>query len=302
MNQSGARIADMAATTALITDPTRARLLTLLLTNPDGRSTVTVLARELGLRQPTVTHHARLLTEAGVLTRLPEGRQAWYSIVSDQRDRVAELLGTDAAAPPSDAVFDRIADDLAVRFAGQFGRETIERTLTESRELLERAGTAAHLASRTAEFTAQRLAAVAAGRSDAAGVPEVLFVCVRNAGRSQMAAALLRRLAGDRLRVRSAGSAPSNRISPVIANALDELGASIGDEFPKALTDEVVRAADVVVTMGCGDACPVYADTRYLDWDLADPVDLPLERVRVIRDDIDRRVHELLESLVSRAG
>ncbi|ANJ28843.1 arsenate reductase [Agromyces aureus] len=254
------------------------------------------------MRQPTVTHHAKLLTEAGVLARRPEGRRVWYSIVSDQRDRVADLLDTDAVIPPSDAVFDRIADDLSVRFAGRFGRETIERTMVESRELLERAGTSTHLASRTAEFTAQRLAAVAAGRSDAAGVPEVLFVCVRNAGRSQMAAALLRRLAGDRLRVRSAGSAPSDHISPVIANALDELGASIGDEFPKALTDDVVRAADVVVTMGCGDACPVYADTRYLDWDLADPADLPLERVRVIRDDIDRRVHELLESLVARVG
>jgi ArsR family transcriptional regulator len=128
-------------------------------------------------------------------------------------------------------------------------------------------------------------------------IPEVLFVCVHNAGRSQLAAGILRHLAGDRVGVRSAGSAPVNAVRSVIVTALDEIGVPIGGEYPKPLTDEVVRAADVVITMGCGDACPVYPGRRYLDWDLQDPVGLPIARVREIRDDIEARVRDLLASL-----
>ena len=126
------------------------------------------------------------------------------------------------------------------------------------------------------------------------GNPSVLFVCVQNAGRSQMAAAILRHLAGDRVHVRTAGSDPGSAVRSVVITALDEIGVPIGGEYPKPLTDEVVRAADVVVTMGCGDACPVYPGRRYLDWDLEDPVGLPLAQVRVIRDDIESRVRTLL--------
>ncbi|MCY1558378.1 Glutaredoxin arsenate reductase [compost metagenome] len=114
-----------------------------------------------------------------------------------------------------------------------------------------------------------------------------------------MAAALLRRLAGGRVHVRTAGSEPATAVSPTIATALEEVGVSLGGEFPKPLTDEVVRAADVVITMGCGDACPVYPGTRYLDWELDDPVGRSLAEVREIRDDIDRRVRELLMGLAS---
>jgi len=112
-----------------------------------------------------------------------------------------------------------------------------------------------------------------------------------------MAAAILRQLAGDRVRVRTAGSEPASAVRAVVISALDEIGVPLGAEYPKPLTDEVVQAADVVVTMGCGDACPVYPGRRYLDWQLDDPVGLPLPRVREIRDSIEGHVRELLASL-----
>ena len=128
-------------------------------------------------------------------------------------------------------------------------------------------------------------------------VPEVLFVCVHNAGRSQMAAALLDHHAGERVHVRSAGSTPADEIDPAVVAAMDELGIDLSKEFPKPLTDGYVQAADVVVTMGCGDACPIYPGKRYLDWELPDPAGKSLEEVRPIRDEIDRRVHALLSEL-----
>jgi len=128
-------------------------------------------------------------------------------------------------------------------------------------------------------------------------VPEVLFVCVHNAGRSQMAAALLDHHAQGRVHVRSAGSAPADTINPAVVEVMSEIGLDLSKEFPKPLTDEVVQAADAVITMGCGDACPVYPGKRYLDWQLADPHGQPVEVVREIRDDIDRRVRGLLADL-----
>lgn len=130
--------------------------------------------------------------------------------------------------------------------------------------------------------------------------PEVLFVCVHNAGRSQMAAALLDRAAGGRVRVRSAGSTPGKEIHPGVREAMAEIDVDLSKEFPKPLTDEGVRAADVVITMGCGDACPVYPGKRYLDWDLPDPAGKPVEEVRAIRDEINRRVAELMKELTRR--
>jgi arsenate reductase len=128
-------------------------------------------------------------------------------------------------------------------------------------------------------------------------IPEVLFVCVHNAGRSQMAAALLDHHAQGRVHVRSAGSEPADQINPAVIAALAELHVDVTQEFPKPLTDEVARAADVIVTMGCGDACPVYPGKRYLDWQLDDPAGQPLEVVRAIRDEIDRRVRALVSEL-----
>ncbi len=128
--------------------------------------------------------------------------------------------------------------------------------------------------------------------------PEVLFVCVHNAGRSQMAAGLVKLRSEGRIQVRSAGSDPAEVINPAVVEAMDEVGVDMSEEFPKPLTDEVVRAADVVITMGCGDACPVYPGKRYEDWTLDDPAGQDLETVRRIRDEVDRRVQTLIAELV----
>ena len=126
-------------------------------------------------------------------------------------------------------------------------------------------------------------------------MPEVLFVCVQNAGRSQMAAALLRLRSDDRIHVRSAGSSPADQVNPSVVRVMGELGIDLADAFPKPLTDEVVRAADVVITMGCGDACPIYPGKRYEDWVLDDPAETDLEGVRRIRDDLDERIQMLVK-------
>lgn len=128
--------------------------------------------------------------------------------------------------------------------------------------------------------------------------PEVLFVCVHNAGRSQMAAALLDHHARGRVRVRSAGSAPADRVNPAVVEVMREIGLDLSKEFPKPLSDDAVRAADVVITMGCGDACPFYPGKRYLDWELPDPAGRDVDGVRPIRDEIDARVRALLAELV----
>jgi protein-tyrosine-phosphatase len=131
------------------------------------------------------------------------------------------------------------------------------------------------------------------------GVPEVLFVCVHNAGRSQMAAALLDKLAGGRVVVRSAGSDPAEEINPNARIAMDEVGVDISGELPKLLSDDAVRTADAVITMGCGDACPIYPGKRYEDWELEDPAGKDIEVVRRIRDEIETRVRRLLSGLLS---
>lgn len=133
-------------------------------------------------------------------------------------------------------------------------------------------------------------------------VPEVLFVCVHNAGRSQMAATLLDHRSGGRVHVRSAGSDPAETINPAVVEAMGELGLDMSKEFPKPLTDEVVRAADVVITMGCGDVCPIYPGRRYLDWQLDDPAGRTVDDVRPIRDEIDRRVAGLFRELLADAS
>jgi protein-tyrosine-phosphatase/DNA-binding MarR family transcriptional regulator len=288
----------------LLTDPTRMRILGLIQESPDGRALVGRLATELGLTQPTVSHHVKALHDAGVLDRAPEGRLAWYSIAPAAADRVRDVLQTDAAAHASAEVLARVASDLADRFEGVFSPETVGRYVRESHDLLvERSGLTRYVPSRTAAFAAERLEALASEQAPHRGVrPEVLFVCVQNSGRSQLAAALLRQLAGDRVRVHTAGSAPASEVRSTIVAALDEVGVPLGGEFPKPLTDEVVRAADVVVTMGCGDACPVYPGRRYLDWELDDPAELPLARVREIRDDIEGRVRTLIDDLAVNAA
>lgn len=193
---------------------------------------------------------------------------------------------------------ERAADSLAEEFSGVFSRETVGRFVNESLDLLEHARFNEFLPVLAHRFARERLRALGqAGGEITKDVPEVLFVCVQNAGRSQMAAALLKHRAAGRVHVRTAGSAPAEEIHAETAQALTELGLDIREEFPKPLTDEVVRAADVVVTMGCGDACPIYPGKRYEDWELGDPAGKDLEAVRRIRDEIDVRVQRLVAEL-----
>jgi arsenate reductase (thioredoxin) len=283
-------------------DPTRIQILSLIVGADGGRRPVTELADELGLSQPTVSHHLRILTEEGLLERVPEGRSVWYSVTPSRASDVFDSVRSDpVAAVVAPPVLDRIASDLATRFVGVFSAETVTEYVHGSFALLAaRASVTRYLPSLTARFAADRLQALA--RADgltADGVPDVLFVCVQNAGRSQLAAAILRSLAGERVRVLTAGSTPAGTVNPKIIAALDEIGIPIGGEYPKPLTDEVVRAADYVITMGCGDACPIYPGRRYLDWDLPDPADLSMEGIRAVRDDIDARVRALLAEMES---
>jgi arsenate reductase len=195
---------------------------------------------------------------------------------------------------------ERAAEALQREFEGIFSRETVARYIAESVDLLGGARINVFVPVLAHRFAQERLRAL--GQAETLitkDVPEVLFVCVQNAGRSQMAAALLNHRANGRVHVRSAGSDPAEQINPAVVEALAELDIDVAEEFPKPLTDEVVRAADAVVTMGCGDACPTYPGKRYLDWKLEDPHGQPLDVVRRIRDDIDSRVQQLLRELVS---
>jgi protein-tyrosine-phosphatase len=201
----------------------------------------------------------------------------------------------------ADAVLQRAAERLAHQFAGLVNEETAERILFESYADLARTATVTtHLSTLAERFARDRLTALAQSKGMIAKpVPEILFLCVHNAGRSQMAAALARHLSGGRVHVRSAGSQPSGRgILPSVVTVLAEIGIEVDEEFPKPLTDDVVRAADAVVTMGCGDVCPVYPGKRYLDWALDDPSELDLDGVRRVRDDISVRVEGLLGELL----
>ena len=188
---------------------------------------------------------------------------------------------------------------LVVEFEGVFSPETVAETVQDSAARWADAPIQAHVPVLAERFARQRLQAVAqAGGKLVKDVPEVLFVCVHNAGRSQMAAALLDHQAKGRVHVRSAGSTPADEINPAVIAAMDEVGVDLSKEFPKPLTTEVVQAADVVVTMGCGDACPIFPGKRYLDWELPDPAGKSVEEVRGIRDEIGKRVHALLAELV----
>ena len=193
---------------------------------------------------------------------------------------------------------DRATDDLRHEFEGVFSRETVARFVGESIVALGGAKFADFVPLLAHRFARERLRAL--GQSEgtiAKTVPEVLFVCVQNAGRSQLAAALLNHHAAGRVHVRTAGSAPAGEIHPEVAQALSARGIDLGEEFPKPLTDEVVAAADVVVTMGCGDACPIYPGKRYEDWEVGDPAGADPARVRAIADEIETRVLRLLESV-----
>ena len=196
-------------------------------------------------------------------------------------------------------------DELSEELHGVFSRGTVERFVHESSDRLgDRPVTGPNfLPLLVGRFARERLWALAQAEGHVEKtMPEVLFVCVRNAGRSQLAAALTHQLSDGWIAVRSAGSQPGERINPVVVDAIAELGLDVTEEFPKPLTDEVVRAADVVITMGCGDACPLYSGKHYEDWDVADPDGQPIEVVRTIRDNIRRRVEVLVAQVTPTAA
>jgi protein-tyrosine-phosphatase len=191
------------------------------------------------------------------------------------------------------------AATLKDEFSGTFGVETIEQFLVTSYDqFANRATVTTFLPLMAERFARQRLKALARveGKVDD-GVPVVLFLCVHNAGRSQMALGWFNQLAGDQAIAWSGGSEPGKEVNPAAIMAMHEVGIDISGEFPKPWTDEIVRAADVVVTMGCGDACPLFPGKRYEDWVLEDPAGQDVEAVRPIRDEIERRVRALLVEL-----
>lgn len=320
--------ADLAATLKAIADPLRLRMLSAIATSPTGETTAGDLATLTAVSQPTVSHHLKVLREVGLLTADRRGTWVWYRIAPAYRGAVTTLLdrfapaavevhGAHAGAPHGELVglgnvdpaLDRMAASLAERFTATPERECYRVVRESYAALARRGGSAAHLVPLTEHFARQRI--VDAERAHVANgprKPQVLFVCVANAGRSQLAAALLQHYAGDRVVVRSAGSAPASDVHAAVRTVLDELGGPAATDaadgvdavtrfYPKPLTDDAVRAADVVVTMGCGDACPVLPDTRYEDWTVGDPALASPAGVAAIRDELDRRVRGLLASL-----
>ena len=298
-----------------LAEPDRLRVLSGVTARPDGMADVTSLAAELDLDPVEIEKHVAVLTALELLEEV-EDRPGTFIPTADTWMRFSRLVVAvePPVQPPAKGslrstagddeiefppVLIRITERLAYRFSTTFSKETVERYVADSYRLLaERARVSDHLPSLTARFAEDRLGAlaVASGR-ELQGTPEVLFVCVQNAGRSQIAAALLRQMAGDRVHVRTAGSRPSGQVDPLVVEVLDEIGVPVVAEFPKPLTDEVVQAADFVVTMGCGDACPIYSGRRYMDWPVADPIGQPLEGVRLIRDDIAARLKVLCHEM-----
>ncbi|MET8768343.1 three-helix bundle dimerization domain-containing protein [Streptomyces sp. NPDC004658] len=208
------------------------------------------------------------------------------------------------ASPPPVLPDERLATGiarLAVRYRGHFSPETIQRLIIDSYErLAEHARIRTHLVVLAEHLATERLDALAHVQgSPGSGLPRVLFVCSHNAGRSQMAAALLAHRVNGNMVVSSAGTHPAAAVEPVVAQVLTEAGVDLTDAFPKPLTDEVVQAADIVITMGCGDACPIVPGRRYLDWPVTDPEGAPIAVVRSIRDGTDAHITQLLDSLPS---
>lgn len=306
----GVEVAGLVATALkALAEPLRLRMLSFIATAPAGQACVCELAGLTDVSQPTVSHHLKVLREVGILAAQRHGTWVWYSIAPGYRRAVTTMLDTFAPAaldaltgPPEltglqdvDATLDRLANDLAAAFPA-LPFAAIQRTVRESYTALARtAKTPAHLVPLTERFARQRLTDQSRDRTSA--IPQILFLCVANAGRSQLAAALTQHYAGDRVVVRSAGSNPTDEVHAGVRGALAELNA-VDQAFPKPLTDDAVRAADVVITMGCGDVCPILPGVRYLDWQVGDPALASPAGVAAIRADLDLRVRELLTELL----
>jgi protein-tyrosine-phosphatase len=211
---------------------------------------------------------------------------------------IRRLSMTQVLDPVTQHHVNQAAAGLASEFKGIYSEETVARYIAESLDVLGSARINVYVPVLAHRFARERLRALAQVEGKIVKEqPEVLFVCVHNAGRSQMAAGLVKLRSEGRVHVRSAGSAPGEQINPAVIEVMNEIGVDMSEAFPKPLTDEVVRAADVVVTMGCGDACPIYPGKRYEDWELDDPAEQDVEAVRRIRDQIDARVQRLISEL-----
>ncbi|UOW02164.1 metalloregulator ArsR/SmtB family transcription factor [Agrococcus sp. SCSIO52902] len=301
----------MAPALKALADPLRLRMLSMLAASPTGEACACDLAELADVSQPTVSHHLKVLRDAGVVASERRGTWVHYRVEPGMRPVVAALVdGLRAArvdADPSwsrgqgdrelvdvDAKLSHVARRIADATADLSG-DAVLRIVRESYASLARSSRiSSHLLVLTERFARQRIADVLRDRT--AGVPHVLFVCVQNAGRSQLAAALVEQRSGGAVVARSAGSMPAAEVHPEVRSLIDELGVD-GDPFPKPLTDDAVRAADVVVTMGCGDVCPIIPGVRYEDWQVGDPALASPDGVRAIRDDIARRVDRLLAEL-----
>ena len=304
--------AQVATVLKALAEPLRLRMLSCIATSPTGEACVCDIATVADVAQPTVSHHLKVLRDVGVLTSERRGTWVYYRIAPDLRGAVSTLLDAfapavlDAAGAPGapaglvdvDAVLSRVADDLRARFA-DLEPQLVTTTVRESYAALARgAGVRSHLVVTAERFARQRLEDLTRAAQPGTRPPQVLFVCVANAGRSQLAAELVRRYVGDAVVVRSAGSAPAGDIHPGVRHVLAGLGADTAAAYPKPLTDDAVRAADVVVTMGCGDTCPVLPGIRYEDWIVGDPALASHEGVLAITAQIDARVRTLLTTLL----
>jgi protein-tyrosine-phosphatase len=201
---------------------------------------------------------------------------------------------------PASPLINRLTKTLVYDYSDRFAEGQVVATFHDSYALLAKtARITAFLPTLAERFTRERLDAYAQAHGmQTKRAPEILFVCVHNAGRSQMAAAFARYYGQTHVHIRTGGSDPGERIQPEVSHAMKEVGISLDEEFPKPLTDEVVAAADVVITMGCGDTCPYIPGRRYEDWPIADPAETDADGVEVIRDDIDTRVRQLLDSIL----
>ncbi len=298
----------VATTLKALAEPLRLRMLSFIATAPAGEACVCELATLTEVSQPTVSHHLKVLRDVGVLTSQRRGTWVWYRISPGFKGAVSTLLESFAPAAlasatelqhmtgltDADASLDRLSESLAARFP-DVRMDVVRGIVRESYTALARsARVSTHLLTLTERFARQRLADTT---RPVDARPQVLFVCVANAGRSQLAAALVRRYAGDQVVVRSAGSTPAADVHPGVRPVLAELG--VGDEvFPKPLTDDAIRAADVVITMGCGDVCPVFPGIRYEDWLVGDPALASPAGIAAIRDELDTRVRALLADLL----
>lgn len=307
--------AHVAATLKALADPIRLRMLSLIVTSPGGEACVGDFATVAEVTQPTISHHLKVLKDVGVLTSRRRAHWVFYSVAPKARRAVTSIL--EAFAPAAfdtgggdhqmpgladvDAILDKMADGLTVRYP-TLHSDLVTHTVRESYTALARgAGVRADLVVTAERFARQRLDDILRSHkpAGAARPPQVLFVCVANAGRSQLAAGLVRRYAGDAVVVRSAGSAPADDVHAVVRTLLADLPEDAdGSAYPKPLTDDAVRAADVIITMGCGDACPILPGKRYEDWVVGDPALASPEGVLAIRNDIENRVCALLADLL----